>query len=259
MRITERDRALLAYVAEHRLVLVTHAQALMRTSTQAAYQRLATLAKAGLLSRRTVFDRQPGCYQITRAGLGAIGSDLPPPRLDLRCYEHDVGVAWLWLAARAGAFGQLGGMLSERRMRSEDASGRVGAASAGRTHGVRLGGLGPGGGPRLHYPDLVLVDRRDRRIALELELSAKGRTRRERILAGYGADPRLDAVLYLCTAASVERGIRAGAARVGVGSLVHVQRLRWRVRDVPRAEDGAPQRSRGRGSPARERSGSAAR
>jgi hypothetical protein len=227
VRITERDRALLGFVAEHRLVLATHAGAQMGTSLAAAHGRLAALAKAGLLCRATVFDREPGCYQLTRAGLAVIDSRLPPPRLDLRAYRHDVGVAWLWLAAQRGAFGDLGGIVSERRMRSEDGARAAQGAPDERPHGVRLGGVGPGGRPRLHYPDLLLVDPSGRRIAIELELSSKGRSRREGILAGYAADARIDAVLYLCAEDSVARGIRSSAARVGVGPLIHVQRVRW--------------------------------
>jgi hypothetical protein len=48
---------------------------------------------------------QPGSYRITGPGLAAIGSNLPAPRVDRRCYGHDIGVAWLWLAASHGTFG----------------------------------------------------------------------------------------------------------------------------------------------------------
>jgi hypothetical protein len=251
VRITDRDRALLGFVAEHRLVLASHIGALMATSLAAAHGRLATLAKAGFLCRATVFDREPGCYQLTRAGLAVIDSKLPPPRLDLRGYRHDVGVAWLWLAAQRGAFGELGGIVSERRMRSEDGARRSEDALDDRPHGVRLGGVGPNGRPRLHYPDLLLVDPSGRRIAIELELSPKGRTRREGILAGYAADPRIDAVLYLCAADSVARGIRSSAARVGVGPLVHVQRVRWKGPEPASAARAPAERRVARGSAGR--------
>ena len=50
---------------------------------------------------------------------------------------------------------------------------------------------------RLHYPDLLLVDPDGRRLAVELELTSKGRERRERILSGYAADRRFDGVMYV--------------------------------------------------------------
>jgi hypothetical protein len=161
---------------------------------------------------------------ITRAGLSLIGSSLPPPDLDLRVYAHDVGVAWLWLAARNGTFGALAETVSERRMRSHDAR-RDSDPRPPEPLGVRLGGVGPRGQERLHYPDLLLRTADDRRIALELELSAKGRTRLETILAAYGADPRIDGVVYLVDKAAVARSVTAAARRLGVSSRLHIQRV----------------------------------
>ncbi len=240
VRITERDQALLAFIAEHRVVLASHAQALLRTSGGAAHARLGALSRAGMLKHEAPFERQPRCYWITRKGLDAIESDLAPPRLDLRSYKHDIGLAWLWLAARRGAFGPLHEIVSERRMRSSDAarahSGPRAPADPSRTWGigaksepfaVRLGGLGPGGRERLHYPDLLLIGREGRRVAVELELSTKSRARRQRILGGYAADPRIDAAVYLVEHGGVSRAIETMATRLGVSDRVHVRRIAW--------------------------------
>lgn len=232
IRVTERDRELLAFLAEHKLALAAHVQALLGTSERAAQTRLRALAGEGLVNERHVFHRQPACYLITRKGLGAIGSELPAPRLDLRFYEHDIGLAWLWLYARAGTFGSLREIHSERQMRSLDASPEGPAEPLA----VRLGGVGAGGRERLHYPDLLLTSTGGHRIALELELSAKGRTRRETILSGYAADARVDAVVYLVPRPEVARSVRASAAKLGVSALVHVQPVRM---SVPRAEAGS--------------------
>jgi hypothetical protein len=221
--VTERDLELLTFVADHRLVLAAHAQAFLGVSAAAASARLRALSRAGYLTQNTVFHRQPACYQVMRKGLALIDSHLPSPRIDLRCYEHDVGVAWLWLAARNGTWGQMNEVISEREMRSRDAT-RKGTADP---LGVRLGGVGARGRERLHYPDLLLVTEDGRRIALELELSRKGETRREKILSGYGADPRVDAVLYLVDKPGVARSVITSARRLGISSRVHVQPVRW--------------------------------
>ena len=223
LRLTDRDAQLLEFAAEHRLVLGAHVQALLGTSHHAADRRLRALAGPGLLVRRTRFQGQPGCFHITRAGLGAIGSGLPVPREDLRCYAHDVGVAWLWLAAARGAFGAGATVVGERRMRSLDGA----AEPRSDPYGVGVGGLGPAGAERRHYPDLLLIRPDGSRLALELELSAKGRLRREGILAAYGADPRIRGVLYLTDRPAVARAISCTAASLGVASLVHVQRMSW--------------------------------
>ncbi len=243
MQITDRDREVLRYVAEHRLVLGDQVQALLRLSSAAASTRLRLLAGAGLIRTERVFHRQPACHQITGKGLAAIGSDLPPPRLDLRGYRHDVGLGWLWLAARAGTFGPVSEITSERQMRSRD---RI-AESAGDPppYGVRLGGIGPGGRERLHYPDLVLRTASGHRVAVELELSGKGRARRERIIASYGAERRIDAVLYLTDDPRVANAVSGTAARFGLCDVVHVQRFRWSG-PVPGASERGPDRTRRR-------------
>jgi hypothetical protein len=225
IQITDRDRELLRFLAAHRLALADQVQALLRISAAATSARLRPLSRAGLIHTETVFHRQPACHQITRKGLAAIGSELPPPRLDLRGYRHDVGLGWLWLAARAGTFGPVSEIVSERQMRSHD--GIAQAAGEQVPFGVKLGGVGPGGRDRLHYPDLVLRTASGHRVAVELELSPKGRGRRERILASYGAERRIDAVLYLVEDPAVGRAIRGSAARLGLSDIVHVQRCRW--------------------------------
>ncbi len=220
LRLTSRDLETLSFAAEQRVVLADHVAALRGTSSNAAAGRLRSLSTAGFLSAHRPFDRGPTCFQIARPGLGAIDADLNAPRrLDLRSCEHELGAAWLWLAASDGAFGPLREVLGERRLRSSDAK----PEGRGAPYGVRLGGVGPGGRERLHYPDLLLIDPGGRRIAIELELTSKSRGRREKILAGYAADARVDVVLYLVRDRRVGRAIQSSARRLGIGQLVHVQ------------------------------------
>jgi DNA-binding MarR family transcriptional regulator len=236
IRITDRDRELLAFLARHRLVYAEHVAALLGVTRHRAGAILARLAGGLYVRRQPVFDRRPAFYRIRRKGLAVIGNRLPPPGLDLRSYEHDVGVAWLWLAARAGTFGPLREIVSERELRSRDeAPGRTEPPLA-----VRLGGVGRGGRERLHYPDLLLIRPDGRRIALELELTAKARPRLERILAGYGADPRVDAALYLVANRTIGRSVTQAAERLGVDHLVRVQL----VRDESRAAGAGGARAR---------------
>jgi DNA-binding PadR family transcriptional regulator len=258
VRITERDRLLLAFAAEHRFVLCTHVQSLLAITPAAAYARLRALRDAGYLQGERKLHDEPGAYQITRDGLRAAGSDLSRPRkIDLATYRHDSGVAWLMLAARHGRFGPLQQIVSERRMRSLDAR----SDRRAEPFGVRLGGIGPGGRERLHYPDLLILtaepvdsaggsigrieespgsrtavaamSNSGYRVAFELELSSKSRSRREGILAGYAADPRIDAVVYLVDRPDVGRAVSRSAARLGASSLVHVQNLSWGGAETP--------------------------
>jgi hypothetical protein len=225
VRITERDRKLLSFAAEHRFATAAQIAVVLEITAVAADARLLALTGGGFLRRERKLHRAPAAHRITPAGLRAISSDLPAPRaLDLAAYRHDEGLAWLMLAAERGRFGALRDVVSERRMRSEDARG---AARATR-HGVRLGGTGPGGRERLHYPDMVVRTAGGHRVAFELELTTKSMDRRERILAGYGADPRVDVVVYLVDRPEVGSAIQRSAARVGVSHLIRVHDVRLR-------------------------------
>jgi hypothetical protein len=226
VRLTDRDLELLAFLARHRLVHTGHVAALLGVADARAQAILRRLANGRYVGGETVFAEQRACYRIRRKGLDAIGCGLRPPRVDLRSFEHDMGLAWLWLAARGGTFGRVREAVSERQLRSHDeAPDRTEPPLA-----VRLGGFGPGGRERLHYPDLLLLRPDGRRIALELELTAKSRRRLEGILAAYGADPRIDAVLYLVPNRTIGNAVVAAASRLGLSDLVRVQLVRGEAR-----------------------------
>ncbi len=255
--VTARDRLLLEFIAEHRLVLGDHVRAQLGVSAATASRRLRALERAALVHRDALFQGYPARYRIARRGLAVIGSDLPAPKRDLEA-RHDIGVAWLWLAAQRGAFGSLSDVVSERRMRSRDGREDHAARVTGRREhppfGVRLSGLGAGGRARLHYPDLLLVDRGGRHIAVELELSSKGRARRHRIIGGYAADRRIDAVLYLVGDERIARQIKDAARRFGCQDRVLVQPARLGAGQAPEgsgAERAPPVRRAERAPPVR--------
>lgn len=253
LALTARDRKLLAFAAEHRIVLAAQLARLVGCSESAARRRLGTLRDGGLVTDTRPLRHAPTAWAITRAGLRAIGSPYGrPPELDLGAYRHDVGVGWLAAAAHAGRFGELAEIISERRMRSENAraggsaaraSGGSGVSGTGSTpHGVRIGG-GWRPGPRLHYPDLVLVTPAGHRIAVELELTTKTPRRREHILAAYAVDPSIDAVLYFVDRPAAGQAIARSAARVGATGKLRIQRCAW-AGGRPAERPAAPGRDR---------------
>ncbi|MEO6857176.1 MAG: hypothetical protein ABI323_01105 [Solirubrobacteraceae bacterium] len=221
--LADSDLRVLAFAAEHRFFLGAHARTLLGLSTRSASSRLRKLTDAGWLR----YERKlagPGCYQITRRGLNLIGSSLPRPRaVDLATYDHEVGLGWLWLAAERGAFGALRSVASERHMRSEDRR----RADAAERLGVRLPGVGPYGGERRHYPDLLLETASGHRVAVELELTPKSPARRGEILGGYALDGRIDAVLYLVETERAGRAIERSARVAGISGRVHVQLVQF--------------------------------
>lgn len=239
LRLTDRDHAALAFAAEHRLILERQIERLLgaghtelrdrlghteprdRLGHTELRDRLQALARADYLRTGRVFDEP--YVQIRARGLTVIDSKLPAPRFNLSAYKHDVGLGWLWLAAHEGAFGPLREVLSERRLRSHDGA----LERPAEPYGVRLGGHDRRGNERLHYPDLLLIDPHGRRLALELELTPKGRERRESILGGYGADARTDRVLYLVedqpAGRAINRAFERTARELGVSDRVRFQ------------------------------------
>ena len=230
----QRPRAA-AFAAEHRFVLAAHAAALLGRH-RAAARRLPTLCRAGFLIEQACSTGLPLTYRITRHGLTRSAASCARRRSTWAAYDHEVGAAWLWLAARTARSARCarcsasGGCVSRRLDRA------VGPASRWRSGSAERPGRAAA---RLHYPDLLLVDSGG--------TAARGRARAD--LEGTRA-PRADP-RGLCRRPPLRRGAVRGrepaAGRVdphvrpaaGHPPLVHVQRVRW-APDAPRRGLGEP-------------------
>ena len=220
-QLTPADLSVLGPLAEHRILIAPQVAVLLGVSERTAARRLKRLHDAGLVLHRQIFAGAPHAARITSRGLRAAGSQLKAPNLNLNEYRHDVGVAWLWLAARAGSFGELSAMTSDRRMQADDAA----AVSAGARArwGIGVGMLGHHGAPQHHYPDLLLEMATGHRVAVELELTGKSARRMGRIMLA--SDARVDQVLYLAANQRIAQRVTDSARRAGIGDRVHVQLL----------------------------------
>ena len=221
-RITDRDRRLLEFVAAQRFVLACHAHAFMGCDRAVAYRRLDGLRRAGLLSYERIFHAQPGIFQITHGGLGLIDSPLPRPAIDLRCYRHDVGAVWVWLAAHAGRYGPGTELWSERQLRSEH---QRRPEFSDDPFAIELDGRDRAGRPRVHLPDVLVLDADGQGTALELELSVKSRRRLETILLGYGCSPRVTRVIYLTDRRRIAELLQTLVSAFGLDGRISVHYL----------------------------------
>jgi hypothetical protein len=221
--LTEREAAVLGPLAEHRILIVPQVALLLGVSDSTALRRLRQLENERLLELPGIFKGLPPAATIRSRGLRALGSSLKSPQLNFNEYRHDVGVGWLWLAARAGSFGKLRGLTTDRRMQAEDAAAL--AAGSGSRWGVGVGLLGSHGQPQRHYPDLMLDMASGHRVAVELELTAKSSRRLNRIMTGYASDASIDSVLYLAASRSIATQVQESARRAGIPERVHAQLL----------------------------------
>jgi len=220
--IDDRDREILTALAGHRVMVVPQlAMAFADSSTRALNARLRRLASERLITSQRIFEGRPAAISITGRGLRSIESGGPAPRVDLKAYRHDVGVGWLYLAARQGVFGTLTDLRLERELRGDDHR----ADRQGPPAGIGVGTVSRGGRPSRHYPDLLLSTVTGHQVAVELELTAKSSDRLRHIMRAYASDHRVSAVLYLVPDAAAARRIETAARRAGIAPLVQVQRL----------------------------------
>jgi len=131
--------------------------------------------------------------------------------VDIRTYEHD-----RLLASNAIRLEREVGrpdIKTERELRSRD------AAAAQPHYAVRR--AGQHGWRGLHFPDLAVDGIDGRPLAVEVELTAKGRGRLDSIVAGYVAARHIAAVRYYAAPAA-KAGLERAIARAGAGELFHV-------------------------------------
>jgi hypothetical protein len=195
-----------------------------------SYARLNGLVRLGLLEHARIFHATPGVYLTTRTGLAYVDLALPPARVDLRTYDHDLELSALVIELER-EFGAER-IATEREMRAADTP--VGGAPAERPRfAVPLTGargqmqLTPVGHARLHFPDCA-VSLRDREtgpkvLAVELERTAKGRARLHRILSGYVAARHTEAVRYYATTRRVRDLVKTEVATLRAQELIEIR------------------------------------
>lgn len=181
-RITSRDREIVRWIG--RLRMATAAQVTERFDLGRAvgYARLSGLVRLGLLDHARIFHATPGVYATTRAGLATVDLALPPARVDVRTYDHDLGLSSLVIELET-EFGR-DRVTTEREMRSVDAPLGAGPRAQPRFAVALTGGrdqlqLTPVGYPRLHFPDCAVTEpgHEGSSLAIELERTPKGRAR----------------------------------------------------------------------------------
>ena len=189
MQLMERDQHLFRWINGHGFVTVKQASAWMGTNYQAGQRRMQKLAEAGFLTRKRVLHGDKRIHWVTKKALAACGDNLAPPQtIGLGSYRHDlvlVDVAQAVVDQNGGDF------VPERRLRQQEGFKGVGVVG--------------------HLPDGLLRRPGQRPVAVELEMSTKGRHRLQRIISGYAGNMGLDQVWYFVTANDVRHVVEQAA------------------------------------------------
>lgn len=225
--MTDPDQDLLRFVAAHELVLAQQAATLIETSED-AHARLESLCEQRLLARVRLRSQLPAAYRITRDGARQTDPALPPLRpLDPVRYRHEIGITWMWLAARTGTLGEFQEILSRRQMQAADTSSRSEVLL--HTPGATFNDEPARGGqrdPRDAYPDLGMVKATGGWVTLDIVLTLPDPGRLATTLAGRQQDPRMLAQLFLVEPdRQIDTLIKTTAEQTGVGDRVHVRFL----------------------------------
>jgi hypothetical protein len=218
--VDDHDRQLLAFAAVHPFVLADHALEFLGVDRRTVEHRLATLEQARLLRSERLRAGWPALIRITASGLATIDSRLPVPTLPPAGLRKQIGLVWLWLAARRGALGECDRVLSTREQRGLDhaAKNTVGSerptlfGSGDRTYGLA----------ELRYPDLMLVAGADR-VAVHLQLASPRPGDLDTLLQAYGSEPLIGAALFLVENRVIGEAVETRAQTLGLARLVHVQ------------------------------------
>jgi len=226
-RITPRDREMVRWIGRLRMVTAAQVSERFGLGRAVGYARLNGLVRLGLLAHARVFHAAPGVYTATRAGLSTVDLELPPARVDVRTYNHDVELSSLVIELER-EFGR-DRLTTEREMRATDTP--LGAAPKQRprfavslTSGRGQLQLTPAGHARLHFPDCAVTgtEEDDPILAIELERTLKGRARLRSILSAYVAAHHVGFVRYYPTSEHVRELVETEVSTLRAKSLIEV-------------------------------------
>jgi hypothetical protein len=228
--VTHRDTQIVRWVGRLRMATAQQIAERFGLGRTVTYTRLGVLVRLGLLEHARIFHGAPGVYLATRAGLAAVDLALPPARVDLRTYTHDLDLGSLVIELEC-EYGPAS-VRTEREMRAAETS--LGVTSTTRQRfAVPLAGasgqleLTPARHRRLHFPDCAVIgaaaEGTDGVLAIELERTPKGRARLRRILRGYVAARHVSLVRYYVLGDRVRALVESEVAAQHAERLIEIR------------------------------------
>ncbi|MDR3491005.1 MAG: MarR family winged helix-turn-helix transcriptional regulator [Gammaproteobacteria bacterium] len=176
MQLTERDIEIIKFINEFGFCELDQLGKRFALKRSWMYEIMKKLVDAGLVHHKHILNSRHGIYLASRKG--AEYTDLPPiDRITVGQYEHNISIIKVYIKLRQlypDAF-----WISERRLKQDkfyDGVGKVG-----------------------HISDGILLFPDEKRVAIEVEMSVKGKHRIEKILRELGSDFSIKEVWYFCS------------------------------------------------------------
>ena len=173
MQITDRDIEILKFINEFGFCEMPQLEKRFGLKTPRSYKVIQRLVKAGLVIHERILHNRPGAFYLTNRG--AEHTDLPAiARVPVAIYKHQIMIieAYFKLIQK---FTETQ-WVSERRMKRDKFQDGI--------------------GKRGHIADGMLVFPDQKKIAIEIELSAKGKRRLTEIFRNYGTQHGIKEAWY---------------------------------------------------------------
>lgn len=175
---SEREVAIMQFIHEFGYCDVRHIMKKFQLGRSSAYAYMKMLVRFGMVKYVMVLPNCPGVYFLTVKAVRLINSDLPLlTYVPIHHYFHFIEVLRVYLATLTKH--PDGTWITERRLIREKCEDMA--------------------GNKEHLPDGILILPDEKRIAIEVELTAKGRDRLLTILTDYVVDKAIHEVWYFCS------------------------------------------------------------
>ena len=173
--LTERDVKLLQFINEFGFCELRHLMKRFSLRSSNAYKIMKRLCRHDLIIHERIYLRKPGVYRLSK--LGASYTDLPAlDKVPNIKYDHQLKVIDVFMKLAKEYPG--GYWVSERRLLIDQNQKDI--------------------LKRKHIADGMLLFEDGREIAIEVELSLKGKNRLEKILKAYAGQYAITEVWYYC-------------------------------------------------------------
>lgn len=190
MLLTERDIKIIEWIDSHGYVTAQQVFTQFHLNPKRGYRRLHLLVESGYILYKRIFFGKPGVYQAAGKGLALVAEDPERPQclatVRPATMEHNLLLVDL---AQALVRKTGGRWKTDRQVRRER-------------------GFEISTSTRPHIPDGVLTLPDGSKVAVELELTAKGLRRLEKILKGYARMTEYGEVWYFALTPALARRIR---------------------------------------------------